>query len=455
MSADAFLANSPLANSPLANSLEARDRRAVFHPHTNLALHEKQGAFVIARGKGIYLYDASGKEYIDGMAGLWCVSLGYGEPELIEAAAKQMEVLSYGQLFGSRSHEPAIALAEKLLEVSPYKTGKVFFGNSGSDANDTQIKLYRYYNNAIGRPRRKTFLSRRDAYHGVTLASASLTGTAAHHALFDLPDSQTIHLRAPHYQRDHREGESEEEFSRQLAAELEETIQQRGAETIAAMIAEPVMGVAGVLVPPEGYFPLIQQVLDRYQIPLISDEVICGFGRTGAYWGAETFAMTPFSLSAAKGLSSAYMPISAVIVPDALYEPIRDASGETGLFGHGFTYSGHPVACAVALRVLQLYEERKVFAHVRDIIPHFAARLNALKSHHLVENIRTTGLLGALDIKAGQAPALAQACRDNGLAMRPLGNTMPLAPPLIITRRQIDDLFDRLAAALTRTAAKA
>ncbi len=303
------------------------------------------------------------------MAGLWSTALGWGENALAEAAAQQMRKLSFGHLFSGKSHEPAIALAEKLKEIMPFAVGKVFFAASGSEANDTQIKLHWYASNARGQTQKKKILSRQRAYHGVTLASASLTGLPANHKSFDLPFSFAIHAECPHHYRGAEAGESEEQFSARLAQNLNALIEREGPDTIAAMIAEPVMGAGGAIVPPKGYFDAVCKVLGRHNIPLIDDEVITGFGRTGEWFGCSTYGFEPESMSIAKALSSSYLPISAVVLSPELSEIIEDESGRIGTFGHGFTYGGHPVSAAIAVEALKIYEEERIVDHVRAVAP--------------------------------------------------------------------------------------
>ena len=297
------------------------------------------------------------------MAGLWCTALGYGEEELAKVAAEQLRRLSYSQLFAGKTHEPSVLLAEKLKEMVPFDAGRVFFGLSGSDANDTQVKLMWYYHNLIGRPERKKIISRRGGFHGVTVAAGSLTGLPPFHAQFDLPIPNILHTDSPFYYREAQQGETEDDFTTRLANNLEDLIQAEGPETIAAFIAEPVLGAGGVVVPPDGYYTKTQDVLRRHRIFFIDDEVVCGFGRTGNPFGAQTFAIEPTTMSLAKALSSAYLPISATLIPEFMYDPFIEASREIGVFGHGFTYSGHPVCTALALRNLELMEERQIFAH--------------------------------------------------------------------------------------------
>ncbi len=443
-----------------STSLEQRDIRSVLHPATDLELHREQGPMVIKRGKGVRVWDDRGKEYIEAMAGLWCTALGYGVEELAETAYRQMKTLAFGQLFVGKSNEPAIVLSEKLLEMMPMECSKVFLGNSGSDANDTQLKLLWYYNNAIGRPRKKKVISRLRAYHGVTVAAASLTGIPVFHADFDLPIPNILHTDCPHYYSGAEPGESEEEFASRLAANLERLILDEDPDTVAAFIAEPVIGGGGLLVPPRGYFEKVQAVLAKYDVLLIDDEVICGFGRTGELWGAESFNMKPHTMSVAKALSSAYLPISAVMVPEFMYEPMAQSSHRHGTFGHGYTYSGHPVAAAVAVRNLELMEEWKVLEHVRAVSPHFQKCLNALAGHPLVGEVRGVGLMGACELvkdkrskqsfDASQrvAQRLQLRCESNGLIVRALGEAVAMAPPLIIKEDEISEIFARLGKSL-------
>jgi 4-aminobutyrate--pyruvate transaminase len=443
--------------------LEALDLERLFHPNTNLAVHKKNGPLVLTRGEGIYVWDNHGKQYIEGMAGLWCTTLGYGDEELAKTAYEQIKKLSFTHLFAGKSHEPGILLADKLVGMAPFAASKVFFGNSGSDGNDTQVKLVWYYHNAIGKPNKKKIISRQKAYHGVTVAAAGLTGLPPFHKNFDVPLSFIRHTDCPYYYRNAQPGESEEDYATRLAESLEKLIVAEDPDTIGAFIAEPLMGVGGVLLPPATYFPKIQKVLAKYEILLIDDEVITGFGRTGNLWGAQTFRMKPTTLTAAKALSSAYQPISAVIVPEFLYEPMIEPSGRAGLFGHGFTYSGHPVAAAVALRTLQIYEERKLYDHVRKMTPRFQQRLHALGEHALVGEARGIGLVGAcelvknkeskeaFDAKLAVGAKCMAFCQNHGLVVRAIGDAVALCPPYIVTDTQIDEIFDKFAQGLDDT----
>lgn len=450
---------------PLTN-VQVRDIETVLHPYTNLAVHRETGPVMIERGEGIYVWDGQGRKLIEGLAGLWCTSLGYGRQELVEAAKKQMEQLAYSHIFGSKSHEPAVALAEKLKEISPAPVSKVFFANSGSEANDTQVKLVWYMNNALGRPKKKKIISRIKGYHGVTIASASLTGLPANHTDFDLPIAGILHADCPHHYRFAEAGESEEDFATRLAANLEAMILREDPETVAAFIAEPIMGAGGVIVPPATYFEKIQAVLTKYDVLFIADEVICGFGRTGNMFGSQTYNMKPDTISVAKALSSAYLPISAVMINEAMYQATLDESRKIGTFGHGYTYSGHPVAAAVALKTLEIYERENIVGHVRSVAPTFEKRLFALADHPLVGEARGKGLIGAVELVADKqtkgsfdpkkmvAAKCAAFAHEEGLIVRALGGDgIAMCPPLVITEDEVNEMFDRLTRALDRTEA--
>ncbi len=447
------------------NSLAARDVASLVHPYTNLKLHEQSGPVVISRGKGIYVYDDDGKEYIEGLAGLWSVSLGYSEERLVEAAASQMRKLAYGHIFAHRSTEPAIELGERLLAMMPVPMSKVLFSNSGSEANDTAIKLIWYYNNALGRPQKKKIISRRKAYHGVTVASASLTGLPANHRDFDLPIANIIHTDCPHHYGFAEAGESEEAFATRMAESLEKLILAEGPETVAAFIAEPIMGAGGVIVPPPTYFAKIQEVLKRYDILFHVDEVICGFGRTGNMFGTETFELKPDLISVAKALSSSYLPISALVLSQQIYEVLVKESEKIGIFAHGVTYAAHPVAAAVALETLKIYEERDTVGHVRQVAPRFIKGMMSLCDHPLVGEVQAVGLIAGVQIVKSKrqkqyfepaqavAPYVARRAQEHGLFIRALfGDRIGVCPPLIIDESQIDEMIRRFRHALDDTA---
>jgi 4-aminobutyrate--pyruvate transaminase len=446
------------------SNTQTRDMASLLHPFTNLTVLRQTGPLVVERGAGVFVYDGDGKDYLEAMGGLWCTALGWGEEELVQAAAEQMRKLSFGHIFGGKSHEPGIALAEKLKEMAPMPVGKVFFANSGSEANDSQIKFMWYAANARGETARKKIIARTKAYHGVTLASASLTGLDAFHKSFDLPFDFTVRVECPHYYRGGRDGESEEQYSARLAADLDATIQREGPDTIAAMFVEPVMGAGGAMVPPKGYFEAITPVLGKYGIRLVDDEVICGFGRTGNAFGCQTYNYQPDSMSLAKALSSAYLPISTVLLSPELVEIIEEEAVRIGGLWHAFTYSAHPVAAAVALKTLEIYERRDTFGHVRKVAKVFETRLKALADHPLVGEANGVGLIGAVELTAdkktkrnfeaakGVGARCGAFCQEEGLIVRALlHDRIALCPPLVISEAEIGELFDRLTRALNKT----
>jgi 4-aminobutyrate--pyruvate transaminase len=448
---------------PLSN-LATRDVETLVHPYINLARFRETGPLIIERGQGIYVYDTDGKPYIEGMAGLWCTALGYGNEELVEAAATQMRKLSFAHLFTGKSHDPAIELAEKLKEIAPVPISKVFFCNSGSEANDSVVKLVWYFNNALGRPQKKKIISRLKAYHGVTVAAASLTGLPGNHRDFDLPLPGFLHAACPHHYRFAQAGESEEDFATRLAAELDALIVEEGPDTVAAFIAEPVMGAGGVIVPPKTYFEKVAAVCERHDVFMISDEVICGFGRLGTRFGCETFNFRPHAITVAKALSSAYLPIAGVMIPEVMYQALLTESRKIGVFGHGFTYGGHPVSAAVALKAIEIYARERIVEQAAERAPKFQGRLKALGQHPLVGEARGLGLIGGLELVADKASKRSFAAQHavgaravqfaeaEGLIVRSvIGDVLTLCPPLIIGPAEIDELFDRLARALEKT----
>jgi 4-aminobutyrate---pyruvate transaminase len=443
----------------------ARDIATQLHPYTNLKAHQSEGPMVITEGDGVFVRDENGKSYIEALAGLWCVSLGFSERRLAEAAYRQMLKLPYYHTFASKAHDIGIELADKLLSIAPVPMSKVFFVNSGSEANDTVVKLVWYYNNAIGRPQKKKILSRMKAYHGVTVASASLTGLPNNHRDFDLPIANIIHVDCPHWYRFGQPGESEEAFATRMAASLEQRILSEGPDTIAAMIAEPVMGAGGAIFPPATYWEKIQPVLKKYDIMLIADEVICGFGRTGNMWGTTTYGLKPDMITCAKALSSGYLPIAAVMISEEIYSAMVKESEKIGVFAHGFTYSGHPVPSAVALETLKIYEETDILSHVRKMAPRFQAGLSRFQDHPLVGETRGIGLIGAVelvadkstkapfDAKAGIGAQVAKRGHGHGIIVRAMGDVIAFCPPLIIKEDEIDLMFERFGRALDDTAA--
>ena len=448
--------------APLSN-LQARAVETLIHPYSNQATIRDTGPTVFERGKGVYIYDVDGKQYLEGMAGLWCTALGYDNEELVEAAAAQMRKLPFAHLFTAKSHDPAIELAEKLKEIAPVPISKVFFCNSGSEANDSQMKMVWYMQNALGRPNKKKIISRVKAYHGVTIASASLTGLPNNHIDFDLPIARVLHTTCPHHYRFGKDGETEEEFASRCAAELEDLILKEGPDTVAAFIAEPIMGAGGVIVPPKGYFPKIMEVCAKYDIFMIDDEVICGFGRLGTAFGCTALGYKPHSISVAKALSSAYLPIAGVMIPENMYQALIEESKKIGVFGHGFTYSGHPVAAAVAVKTLEIYKRDKIFELAAQNTPQFQKRLKTLGDHPLVGEARGMGLVGAVELaadkrakkpfdpKKGVGAQVVAHAQNEGLIVRVIGgDIVSLCPPLIITPAEIDELFDKLTRALDK-----
>lgn len=444
-----------------ANSSHAKDVAYHLHPATDMARHAERGPHIFCRGEGIYVYDDAGKRYIEGLAGLWCASLGFSEHRLVEAARRQLETLPFYHNFAHKAIEPAVELAAVLIERAPVPMSKVFFTNSGSEANDTQVKLVWYYNNILGRPNKKKIIARRGAYHGVTVASGSLTGLPVFHRAWDLPIANILHTDCPHFYHYGQAGESEEVFSARLAANLERLIADEGPDTVAAFIAEPFLGAGGVIPPPAGYFERIAPILKRHDILFIVDEVISGFYRTGNMYATETYRLEPDLITLAKALSASYQPIGAVMMNEKVYQAVVEGSRRHGLFGNGFTYSGHPVPAAVALETQRIYDADRIGAHVKAVAPRFQRRLSALADHPLVGETRGVGLIGALELVRDKAsrqnfdpalrigPWVLDRAAGHGLIVRALVNdTIALCPPLIITERQIDEMFDCLERAL-------
>jgi len=441
-------------------NLQARDLDSVLHPYSPLHKLRDIGPLILDHGKGVFVYDTQGNEYIEGMAGLWCTGLGFGDEEMIAAADSQMRALPYYHQFSGKGTEPAIELAEKLKEIAPVPISHVFYTSSGSEANDTQVKLAWYYNNALGRPKKKKIISRNKAYHGVTLMAASLTGLPANHMDFDLPFDGILHTDCPHHYRFGEAEESEQEFVARLAANLEALIERESGDTIAAMIAEPVMGAGGVIVPPEGYFATIQPILEKHDILLIADEVINGFGRTGEWWGSQSHGMKPHTISAAKQLTSAYAPLGAVMIPSFMMDALESQSEKIGVFGHGYTYGGHPLGCALGAKAIEIYQKRDVLGHVRSLIPLFETRLAKLADHPLVGEVRNSGLMGGVELVADKATKRsfnpkqgigAQTVlflQSHGAILRAIGDTIALCPPMVIREDELNSLFDRLELAL-------
>lgn len=450
-----------------SNRLRDLDIAHSLHPYTQLRRHEQQGPLVITRGEGVHVYDEAGRPYLDAMAGLWCAALGFSEPRLADAAHRQMSKLGFYHQFTHKAHDQGIELAARLIELAPVKMSKVLFANSGSESNDTAIKLIWYINNALGRPNKKKLIARRQAYHGVTVAAASLTSLPANNRDFDLPLDRFLHLTCPQAYHHAQPGEDDAAFADRLAAELESLILAEGPDTIAAFFAEPVMGAGGVIVPPQGYFPRMQEICRRYDIIMLADEVICGFFRTGERWGSQTMDFQPDLLVCAKAMSAAFMPISALMISDRLYQIIADNSAKLGTFGHGYTYSGHPVAAAVALETLDIYQERDMGGQVAKMAPVMQRHLASFKDHPLVGEVRGIGMIGALELVEDKqsrrnfpptqliAPQVVAAMQSHGVIGRAMINdSLAFSPPLIITEPELEQLFGAVRLALDEVLAR-
>ncbi|MFT3688366.1 aspartate aminotransferase family protein [Paenirhodobacter sp.] len=437
-----------------------RDLRHHFHAYTDAMRHQEVGPLIIDKGEGIHVFDSEGNRYIEGLAGLWSVAVGFNEQRLINAATEQMKKLPYYHNFAHRSHGPAIDLAEKLVALAPVPMSKVFFTNSGSEANDSVLKMVWYRANAMGQPQRKKVIARQRGYHGVTIAAASLTGLPNNHRSFDLPLPGILHTTCPHYWREGRPGESEEDFATRCAEDLDALIRKEGPDTIAAFIAEPVMGAGGVIVPPKTYWAKIQAVLAKYpDIVLIADEVICGFGRTGEMFGSATFGIKPDVMVLSKQLTSSYMPFSAIVMNDRFYGPIAEESHRIGTFGHGFTGGAHPVGAAVALENIAIIEERGLVENARRVGERLRGKLATLADHPKVGEVRGVGLIAAIELvddkaaktvrKTGELGSAAFAAMlRNGLIVRNIGDSIGLCPPMILTEAQADEMFDIIARSL-------
>ena len=446
-----------------SKSFAQRDIENVLHPYTNAASHINTGPLTITKGEGIYVFDDAGNKYIEGLSGLWCTSLGFSNKDLIAATNQAMQQLPFYHTFGGKSHPAAINLAEQLIEMAPVPMSKVFFANSGSEANDTAVKIIWYINNSLGLTKKKKIIARKKGYHGVTVMSASLTGLPNNHRDFDLPLNRALHTDCPHYYRYGNDNESEEQFATRCAKNLRKLILKEGPETIAAFFAEPVIGAGGVIPPPKTYFKKVQAILQEYKILFIADEVICGFGRLGNMFGTETYNLKPDMITLAKALSSGYQPISALMVSEDVFALIERESEKIGIFGHGYTYGGHPVPCAVAIETIKLYKQIDILGHVRKVAPILQNGLAELSDHPLVGEIRGIGLLGGVELvknkrtkeafnpNDGVGGILATRSQANGLISRAMGDSLALAPPLIIKADQIKDLLALVKQSLDET----
>ena len=439
------------------------------HPYTQLRALEQEGPLVIVRGEGVHVIDEHGNRYLEGMAGLWCASLGFSEARLADAAARQMRTLPYYHSFSGKVPGPVTELVARLTALAPtaaLQAGRVLFANSGSESNDTAFKLVRYFHNARGQPLKKKIIARQKGYHGVTVAAASLSGLPTMHQHFDLPLPGILRVSAPHHYGNALPGESEAAFVDRLVAELETLIEREGAHTIGAFIAEPVQGAGGVIVPPPGYFERVQAVLRKHAILFIVDEVITGFGRLGQRFGTNVYDLQPDMMTVAKMLTSAYVPMSAMFVSEAIYQTVADASASVGTFGHGYTYSGHPLACAVALETLRIYDSDDILGHVQRVAPRLQAGLQRLGRHPLVGQARGLGLIGALELaedpaarkpfdpQRGVGAQVVRRAQAHGLIVRVLGgDVIAFSPPLVISESEIDSMIERTALALDETLA--
>jgi L-2,4-diaminobutyrate transaminase len=448
--------------------LEQIDRETLFHPMTSISDHLKNGPLILSNARGVRIHDQHGRDLIDCNGGLWCVNIGYGRAEMAEAAKKAIESLAYHHIFGGASNEPIIRLAERVLALFHDQCGaghlsKVFFGSGGSDANDTNFKLVRYYNNLRGKRTKKKIISRLGAYHGLTYAAASLTGIAAYHKAFDLPLDDVLHTSCPHYYRFAEPGETEEGFTGRLIAELEATIAREGADTIAAFIAEPVMGTGGVLPPPKGYFERLHAVLAKHDILFIADEVITGFGRTGHWFATGGMSLKPDIVTLAKGLTSAYFPMSASVISERIWEVLREASPEYGPVMHGFTYSGHPVGGALGLVNIGILEREGLIEQAAEVGAYFGKCLKErVGDHPHVGEVRGIGQMHAVeyvadkaarrffDPKAAAHRIVAGRTLEFGVLCRPLPfiEVNSFSPPLTMTRAEAEEAVERFGKAL-------
>ena len=442
-----------------------QEKKYFINPYTNLKEIRKFGSLTIKKGNGIYVYDENNNKYIEGLAGLWCVALGFNNKRLIKAANKQFKQLPYYHSFTGKVPLTTLQLSEELVKISPKSLTKVLYANSGSESNDTAIKMAWYYQNALGKTKKKKIISRYRGYHGVTVMSGSLTGMEYAHKGFDMPRDFVLHTDSPHYYKDALNQESSNRFVNRLLKNLEDLIIKEGSENIAAMILEPIQGAGGVIIPPDNYLKGVQKLLKKNDILLIVDEVICGFGRTGKMFGCDTFKIKPDMMVIAKGLSSGYVPISALLINDEIHGAISDFSSINKVFGHGFTYSGHPVAAAVALETIKIFEDENIIGHVQQISEKFNTKMEKLNDHSIVGNARSIGLIGAIELvknkknktyfdpKIAIGTRIVKNAQRNGLIVRVLqGDIVALCPPLIINSKELDILFKKLNKSIEDTA---
>ncbi|MBE0549394.1 MAG: aspartate aminotransferase family protein [Rubrivivax sp.] len=455
-----------MTNTRTTEQWQAADAAHFLHPFTDFKALAGKGSRIITSADNIYLWDSEGRKVLDAMSGLWCVNVGYGQRALVDAAARQMQELPFYNAFFQTATPPAIELAELLAEVTPPQFQHVFFSGSGSEGNDTVVRMVRRYWDLLGQPQRQVIISRHNAYHGSTMAGASLGGMAGMHAQGGLPIPGIVHIEQPYWwQHGRPHGLTRDEFGLVAARWLEDKILELGAEQVAAFIGEPVQGAGGVIIPPATYWPEIQRICDKYGVLVVSDEVICGFGRTGRWFGCETFGFRPDLMTFAKGVTSGYVPLGGVMVGDRVARALIDQGGE---FNHGYTYSGHPVACAVALANIRLMQQLDLVAHVHDDVgPYLAQAYATLREHPLVGDAETCGLMGALLLLKDKAKGtpfpeavdIGMVCRGHcfreGVIMRAVGERMIIAPPLVITRSQIDEMLALIRRCLDLTLADA
>jgi L-2,4-diaminobutyrate transaminase len=448
---------------------EAVDRAYVFHPSTHLESHAHglSPCRIVESAKGIRIRDQQGRESLDAFAGLYCVNVGYGRTEIADAIHEQAKTLAYYHAYAGHSHGPAIELSRRIIERAPAGMSKIYYGLSGSDANETQVKLIWYMNNVLGRPEKKTIISRDRGYHGSGLMTGSLTGLPLFHKAFDLPLARVRHTRCPHYWKNAKPGESETEFSARCAAELEALIQDEGPDTVAAFIGEPAMGTGGLIPPPEGYWQAIQAVLDKYDILLIADEVVTGFGRLGTWFGSDYYGMKPDLITVAKGLTSAYLPLSGVIVSDKVWKILEQGAHDLGVLGHGWTYSAHPTCVAAGIANLDIIERENLLENVQEVGPHLLSCLReAVADNPIVGEVRGVGMLAAVEFVADKASkrlfdplgkvggAVAAAALERGMIARsmPHGDILGFAPPLTLTRSEAEEIAGTTKAAVEHVA---
>ena len=449
-------------NNFFSNSPSSRDINFHLHSYTHPQTLRENGPHIIEKGEGVFVFDENGKKFFEGMSGLWCTSLGFSDKELIEAAKEQLDKLPFYHSFAGKISNPAIDLSEMLIKSSPVPMSKAYFANSGSEANDSAIKFIWYYNQSLGKTEKRKIISRKRGYHGVTMASGSLTAMPYAQKGFGLPLDFVLHTMTPDYYNESHEGENEEEFSKRCAEELEKLIIDENPDTVAGFFAEPVMGAGGVIVPPKNYFYEIQKILKKYDIIFVADEVICGFGRTGNMWGSQTFNIKPDIITVAKALSSAYLPISTVLINEKVYKTIEKQANELGIFGHGYTYSAHPVCAAVALKTQNLIRERNIIQHVNKVTPTFSERIKKIKGkYEFIGNSRSVGLIGGLELSYNSntkfdaskkiAANAVKYIQNEGVILRALpGDIVGICPPLIISKQQTNEMFDKIELGLKK-----